>query len=75
MHVHMVISHLTSSNSLSISPKASMFQQNKEQALQQIEELLDLDASFSLREHPSLRVNTSLDIPDVGQRWETLEQK
>jgi chromosome segregation ATPase len=66
---------LTSLDLAEIEEYASMFQQNKEQALQQIEELLDLDASFSLREHPSLRVNTSLDIPDVGQRWETLEQK
>ena len=56
-------------------PQSADFQHYEEGAIRQLQDLLGLNSSFSLREHPSIRVVSSQDVTQADLKWGEVETK
>ena len=56
-------------------PQTAAFQHYEDGAMRQLQDLLGLNSSFSLREHPSVRVFSSQDATEADLKWEEVEKK
>ena len=56
-------------------PQSADFQHYEDGAMRQLQDLLGLNSSFSLRENPSIRVVSSQDVTQADLKWGEVETK